>query len=362
MKKRYKYPLYVLAALLTVAAVVGCQIYRNIGDLPDGSRFTHLPYYQDGRFQSPEELVFYPEKTTGEGGWLAHKPYAPKSPLPMVKLDKTHFGAPEAFAYYWLGHSAAIMELGGQRILIDPVFDNAAPIPLPFIVPRFQPAPIKRGELPPIDVVLITHDHYDHLEAQTMRYLADKAKHFVTPLGVGARLQSWGVASDRITELGWGEGKTIDGITYTAEPAVHYSRRWRDDRDKTLWASFVLEGAGKRLYWGGDSGYGKHFAAIGQKYGSFDLAFLEIDAANPGWPNTHMFPEQSVQAAFDLNAAVMLPIHWAVYNLGRNPWDQNIKRADVDAAKRNLRFDVPKMGEKYTPDGWQTEKWWEGIE
>ena len=362
MKKRYQYPLYALAVLLAVAVIAGCQVYHNIGNLPDGSRFTHLPYYKDGRFQSPEELVFYPDKITGKGGWLAHKPYAPKTPLPMVQLNKAAFGAPENFAYYWLGHSAAILELGGQRILIDPVFDNAAPIKLSFVVPRFQPAPIARKELPPIDVVLITHDHYDHLEAETMHHLADKAAHFVTALGVGARLESWGVPADKITELGWGDGTTINGITYTAEPAIHYSSRWRDDRDKTLWASFVLAGAGKRLYWSGDSGYGKHFAAIGQKYGSFNLAFMEIDAANPGWPNTHMFPEEAVQATKDVNAAIMLPIHWGVFNLGRNPWDQNIKRADAEAARKNVRFDVPKMGEKYTPESWRTEKWWKSIE
>lgn len=361
MKKRHKYLLAAALLLLTIAGLTGCHVWQNIGGLPDGRRFEHLPYYRDGQFQSPEPLVFYPDKISGQGGWLGHKPYAPKTALPMVKLTAASFGTPENFAYYWLGHSSAILELAGQRILIDPVFDNAAPLRWSFVVPRFQRAPIERKQLPPIDLVLISHDHYDHLEAETMRQLADQVPHFLTPLGVGARLQSWGVPAAKITELGWGESATINGIRYSAEPAIHYSARWRDDRNKTLWASFVLEGGGRRLYWSGDSGYGRHFAAIGAKYGGFDLAFMEIDAANPGWPNTHMFPEQAVQAARDVKAAILLPIHWGVFNLGRNPWDENIKRAATATGRAQLRFDVPKMGEKYRPEGWQTEKWWETV-
>ncbi len=185
MKKRNQYTLATLLTIILLVGAAGCSVYRNIGALPDETRFSHLPYYQNGVFVSPEALVFYPEKATGEGGWLAHKPYAPKAPLPMVKLNQNSFGAAEDFAFYWLGHSSAILELGRQRILIDPVFDNAAPIALPFVVPRFQAAPIARKDLPPLDVVLITHDHYDHLEAETMRHLADKVPHFIVPLGVG---------------------------------------------------------------------------------------------------------------------------------------------------------------------------------
>ena len=212
-----------------------------------------------------------------------------------------------------------------------------------------------------IFAVLITHDHYDHLEASTIRYLADKVAHFVTPLGVGSRLQSWGVAADKIIELGWGESTEINGVRYIAEEALHYSARWRDDRNKTLWAAFVLEGAGKRLYWSGDTGYGEHFTEAATKYGGFDLAFLEIDAANPGWPNTHMFPEQAVQASLDLNAERMIPMHWGVFSLGRNPWDESIKRTNAEAHKKGVQMEVPKMGEKYLPETHQQKNWWEGI-
>ncbi|SMB89000.1 L-ascorbate metabolism protein UlaG, beta-lactamase superfamily [Pasteurella testudinis DSM 23072] len=361
MKKWHRYSLYTLTALAVTAAVVGCQLYRNIGALPDEARFARLDYYRDGRFHNLyDELVFYPEQASGKGGWLRHSGYAPAAPLPMRMLGKSDFAQAEDFAYYWLGHSSAILELGGQRLLIDPVFDNAAPIALPFVVPRFQAAPIARQQLPAADIVLITHDHYDHLEAATIRHLAKQAAvpHFVAPLGVGTRLQSWGVPSENITELGWGDSVGIGGLTFHAETALHYSARWRNDRDKTLWASFVIEGAGKRLFWSGDSGYGRHFAEIGRKYRRFDLAFIEIDAANPGWPNTHMFPEQAVQAALDLNAARMLPIHWGVFSLGRTPWNDSINRTAQTAQAHKLPLDVPKMGEKYQPQPFQNDNWW----
>lgn len=361
MKKRYKYPFYTLAALAVIVTGMYVQLQRNIGALPDETRFAHLPYYRDGWFHARAELPYYPEKATGEGGFIRYDGYIPKGTLPMVELDRQSFGQAEAFAYYWLGHSSAIMELGGQRILIDPVFGNAAPLDLPYIVPRIQHAPIELQDLPAIDVVLITHDHYDHLEAGTMRYLADKVARFIAPLGVGARLQSWGVAAEKITELGWGDGTQVGGVRFIAEETLHYSARWRDDRNKTLWAAFVLEGAGKRIYWSGDSGYGGHFVETGKKYGGFDLAFMEIDAANPGWPNTHMFPEEAVQGTLDLKAARMVPIHWGVFSLGRNPWDESIKRVDAEATRQGVRMDVPRMGEKYHPQNYRTQKWWLGV-
>lgn len=355
--------LLAIAVLTLLLGAFGYHVYRNIGALPDETRFARLPYYRNGQFHNLyDELVFYPEKATGKGGWLRNNDYVPKQALPMVGLAKADFSAPEPFAYYWLGHSSAIMELNRQRIIIDPVFDNAAPINLSFIVPRIQAAPIKREQLPAVDVVLITHDHYDHLEAKTMRYLADKAPHFIVPLGVGARLQSWGVPADKITELGWGDSVQLNGIVYTAETALHYSRRANSDRDKTLWVSYVLEGADQRIYWGADSGYGKHFREIGRKYAGFDLAFMEIDAANPGWPNTHMFPEQAVQATIDVGAKRMLPIHWGVFSLGRNPWDESIKRAWITAQQKGVVMDVPKMGEKYTPETHRQENWWEKVQ
>lgn len=358
LKKILKFTLATLGILALIVAILGVMLYRNLGDLPDESRFAHLPYYKNGQFTNlyTDDLPYYPDKATGKGGFIRFNGYTPNGRLPMILLDKTSFSQPENFAYYWLGHASAILELDGVRFLTDPVFDNANPLNLPLIAPRFQEAPITRQNLPAIDVVLITHDHYDHLEATTIRYLVDKAGRFVVPLGVGARLEFWGVPSEKITELGWGDDTMVGDIKLIAEPTQHYSSRWTNDRNKALWASFVFEGS-KRLYWSGDTGYARHFVDIGQKYGSFDLAFMEIDAANEGWPKTHMFAHQSVQATMDLKAQKMVPMHWGVFSLGRNPWYESIDNAVKSAKEHGLAFDVPKMGERYA-DGFVGEEWW----
>lgn len=359
VKRLLKASVVLAGATVLTLAVAGAMLYRNLGGLPDERRFAHLSYYKNGQFVNlyTEELPYYAEQATGKGGFIRHEGYIPKGRLPMQTLSKSDFAQPEHFAYYWLGHASAILELDGQRFLIDPVLDNANPLNLPLIAPRFQEAPISRRHLPEIDAVLISHDHYDHLEASTMRYLADKAKRFIVPLGVGARLQSWGVPSEKITELGWGDSTQAGRVRLTAEPAQHYTSRWTNDRNKTLWASFVLEGT-KRLYWSGDTGYARHFADIGQKYGRFDLAFVEIDAANKGWPQTHMFAHEAVQAVLDLQAEKMVPIHWGVFSLGRNPWYESIDNAYAGAKRHRIAIDVPKMGEKYT-EHFAGDEWWQ---
>ncbi|WP_322619319.1 MBL fold metallo-hydrolase [Campylobacter californiensis] len=333
-------------------------VYRDVGALPAPSRFANLHYYKDGQFISPEPILYYPERRMGKVGYFGHfgpSINGPRLPMPRVELGKNSFGEPENFAYYWLGHSSGILELNGARILIDPVLKNGGPL---FLVPRFEPSIISKKELPDIDIVLITHDHYDHLEADTIRYLADKARHFIVPLGVDSRIISWGVPKDKITALGWGEDAELFGVKFKAREAVHYSMRWTNDRDKTLWVSYVIEGAGLRLFWSGDSGYGKHFGRIGDEFGEFDVAFLELDASNPGWPNTHMFGNEAVRASMDLKAKRIVPIHWGVFNLGANAWNENIIKAANEAKQLGVRLDVPKQGERYDLN-YQTQVWWE---
>lgn len=192
LKRLFKFTLATLGVLALIVAILGVMLYRNLGELPDESRFAHLSYYKNGQFVNlyTADLPYYPDKATGQGGFVRFDGYTPNGRLPMVDLNQIAFSQSENFAYYWLGHASAILELDGVRFLTDPVFDNANPLNLPLITPRFQEAPITRQNLPAIDVVLITHDHYDHLEATTIRHLADKAERFVVPLGVGARLGS----------------------------------------------------------------------------------------------------------------------------------------------------------------------------
>lgn len=362
MKKVLKMVLYVIVFLLISAAVLGAYALREIGQSPSEEElksFEKLSYFKDGKFHAAEEMQLYPDKVrNGPAGFsrmLMPSRFAPSEPLPQVKLNKKSFSQmPEDFALYWLGHSSVILELGGKRIIFDPVLDNAAPVP--FAVPRYNPAPLAYDDFPEIDYVVITHNHYDHLERKSVQAL--KNCHFIVPLGVGAALRGWGVASENITELGWGDSFEKDGLTVTAETSMHYSGRAKLASNETLWNSYVLKNAGKSVYWGGDTGYGKHFKEISEKHGSFDLTALEIDAWNPGWPNIHLFPEETVKAAQDLNVRQILPLHWAVFDLALHPWHESIDMVLEAAKDTDIKVLTPLMGEKVIINTTKTKKWW----
>ncbi|MDR2891923.1 MAG: MBL fold metallo-hydrolase [Deltaproteobacteria bacterium] len=342
----------------------GCAL-REFGQTPpDVSVYESLPYFADGKFRNQEELPHYPDRVRGGSSgrlrFLLPNENAPDDSLPTQKLNKESFAAmPEDLAVYWLGHSSLIIELEGKRLLIDPVFDNAAPIP--FVVRRYGPSPLERENMPLPDYVLLTHDHYDHLEYATMRYFRDKDTVFIVPLGVGAHLLKWGIPAEKIHELGWGE-EFNSGIRIVAEQAHHFSGRTYSTRDSSLWASYVLIGERSKIFLSGDTGYSEHFSAIGAKYGPFDLAFFEIDGWNPGWPNTHLFPEEVIRASHDVQAKALVPIHWGVFDLALHPWDESIrmiaKLADEDGGITLL---TPLMGQKLVPGQTELSRWWEEL-
>ncbi len=351
-----------------VIGVVGYYVSKQIGSLDSledrRERFSALAYYNadTDQFISPEELPYYPEQTTGGDAGPARffktSPNAPGFPLPKQMITKSDFSeTPSDFAAWWFGHSSFILELDGMRILFDPVFENGGP--LPFILRRFDVSPIKREELPEIDLVVITHDHYDHLEAATIRFLASKNTEFIVPLGVGARLEGWGIQKNNISELGWHDTKTVGSLQITALPGIHYTSRSYNDRNKTLWASFVIKGTDKNLFVSGDTGYGTHLKDIGQKYGPFDLAFVEIDGWNKGWPLTHLFPDQAIQLCLDIDTRLLFPIHWGAFDLAMHPWDESIQMVADLAAENNIKLVTPIMGEKVIPGLSPTINWWE---
>lgn len=347
--------------LMILAMIGGIYIWREFGHNPTNkeiSSYEKIPYFRNEIFHSSRKLFHdFNNVRNGPAGFarfLTDSVFAPKKELPMVELNKKTFAQiSDDFAIYWLGHSAAIMELAGKRIIFDPVFDNAAPIP--FAVPRFGKAPIARKELPDVDYIIITHSHYDHLERKTVQSI--KKGQFIVPLGVGAILRGWGIATSRITELGWGEVFEKDGLKIIAEEGVHYSNRSPFNRNKTLWSSFVLLSANQKFFWSGDTGYGEHFTRIGNKYGSFDFAALEIDGWNTGWPNTHLFPKEVVQAAKELKAKNILPIHWGVFDLALHPWHESIDMVLDEAKDADINVLTPKMGEKIDLES-KTSYWW----
>ncbi|MDR0826750.1 MAG: MBL fold metallo-hydrolase [Desulfovibrio sp.] len=282
----------------------------------------------------------------------------PKFTLPVNKLTHTSFPEiPSKFAACWLGHSTLIIELDGKRLLVDPVFGNAAPVP--GIVRRYEESPLKREDLPCIDYVLITHDHYDHLEYPTIKFLREKREtHFIVPLGVDSHLLEWGIPPARIHPLGWGKTYT-GGLDVTSEPTVHFSGRTFGSRNSTLWTSYVIRGKSQRIYISGDTGYGPHFSESGEKHGPFDAAFIEIDGWNPGWPKTHLFPKEVIKACRQLKAQALIPVHWGVFDLALHPWDESITiLADLAAQTENINLQTPLLGEIFVPGETSTRKWW----
>lgn len=352
---------------LLAIIIVGGYILLNMGSLDSDKirtlKYSDRSYYssREGLFVSPEKLAFFPERTTGGssgfGRFFKKSPNAPAGELPKVTLTKNDFvSEPAMYALYWLGHSSVILELDGARMLIDPVLENAAPFP--GIVQRYSASPIERKELPNVDAVLITHDHYDHLEMATIRTLKDQNTRFICPLGVSARLEGWGVPSERITEVGWGDTIKIASIQIISTSGIHYSGRSKTDRDKTLWTGYAIKGMRKNIYWSGDSGYGKHFKQIGEQYGPFDLACVEIDGWNAGWPNTHLFPNEVISVCNDVNAKNLLPIHWGVFDLALHPWNESIKRVAELASANSINLVTPLMGERIVPGQTRTHIWW----
>ena len=283
----------------------------------------------------------------------------PPVPLPFVKTDLHHLGN-EGAMIVWFGHSSYLIRINGINILVDPVFSNHA-APFSFMIKAYPGADTYTvQDMPVIDLLIQTHDHYDHLDYISISALQPKIKKIVTSLGTGSHFEYWGYDPGIITELDWWEATTpIPGIELTAVPGRHFSGRGLA-RGKTLWAGFVVKTAEHAIYAGGDSGYDTHFKEIGSKYGPFDIALLECGQYNAHWPHIHMMPEETAQAAVDLGAKRLLPVHWAKFTLALHSWNDPIKRVVKKAAELHLPITTPKIGEPVVLDKFYPEShWWE---
>ena len=287
---------------------------------------------------------------------------APKEPLPVVSpKDALQGPASVSPRFVWLGHSSVLLELEGKRILIDPVFSERASV-FSWVGPkRFQPSPVQAQDLPPLDAVLISHDHYDHLDKTTIVALRNRTASFHVPLGVGAILKDWGIPASQIVEYAWWDRHDGNDMTIVAVPARHFSGRGLFDRDKTLWCSWVIFGRTGRVYHSGDTGMTEQFKEIGEKYGPFDIAFIKIAAYNENWPDIHLTPEKAVAAAAMLKGKIMVPIHWGTFDLGLHSWYEPIERFVKEAEKEKTRIITPKMGELVVPENYENVFWWREI-
>lgn len=362
------------AALLAVAFLFppsSCKPIRSLGKNPadeDLRRIEMLPNYKSGAFQNLEDFSRDTVARVGKVRWhrmlrylLVSKPKntRPQKPLPAVITDLrvNPYGKPTVI---WFGHSSVLLKTKTANILFDPNFNPYAG-PFKGMIEAFAGTDqygVKH--LPVIDALVISHDHYDHLDYTTVRKLRKKVKRVIVPVGVGSHFRKWGYPPEKITELNWNEAAQLpDGVRITATPAHHRSNRTFAQR-KTLWASYVVEADGHKVYFSGDTGYSKHFQQIGEQYGPFDLALMECGQYNPNWPRSHMFPHQTAQAAIDLKAAMTIPIHWGRFAESTHPWDEPVRRLLVSADSLRLPVRVPLIGQPYTIGGaFQQVRWWD---
>ncbi len=290
----------------------------------------------------------------------------PRAPLPMVDPTDSWRRAPDSgLRATWLGHSTVLIEIGGLRVLTDPVWGPRAS-PSRLAGPkRFQPAPVALKAMPKIDLVVISHDHYDHLDYPTIRQMAQLDIPFVTSLGVGAHLEAFGVPAHRITELDWWQTYTLPSaeLSVTAAPSQHFSGRGLTGRNQTLWSSMVIQSPRHKVFFSGDTGLTSQFQEIRERLGPFDLVMLEVGAFHPAWGDIHLGPDNAAKAHAMLGGGAFLPVHWGTFNLALHAWDQPAERLVELANQQNLQLIMPRLGQAVEPvQVDRVDTWWRGID
>ncbi len=338
-----------------------------LGALPTGERLTRIkksPNFKNGEFHNRQPTPMMADDANmlrimydfifKKGDSVPDKPMPViKSNLNVIKKDKT--------VITWFGHSSYLVQTAGINILVDPVFSSrVSPVQWAGTKAFSGTAIYGVDDMPDINIVLLTHDHYDHLDYRTIKKLSNKPAQYITPLGVGAHLAYWGVSSEKSIELDWFEDFTFsERINITVVPARHFSGRNLTSRNKSLWAGFILKTNDANIYIGGDSGYGDHFASAGKKYGPFDLAILECGQYNKYWPFIHMMPHETAMAATDLNAKVLFPVHWGKFKLSSHHWNEPVEQLKKNAVAMNLQVTTPRIGEQIILNEYHpADEWW----
>lgn len=366
-----KLMLYSVAGVAAVSALSGAalKLYAPLGSSPDKrqrERFAGLRNYRQGKFANADA-----EETTvdlSEGlSMLKDSLFAgdvernPLGKLPVAEVDWARIKSAQD-SLTWFGHSTFLLSIDGHKLFIDPMLGNRAS-PLSFVgSSRYSKDWLLAVDrLPQIDAVLLTHDHYDHLDYGSIRALESKVGHFFVPLGVGVHLSRWGIDSARITELGWWEEVPFHGLTLALTPSRHFSGRGLFNRNSTLWGGWVVIGERTRFYTSGDGGYGSHFKEIGEAYGPFDLTLIEGGQYDTRWETSHMTPEQSVQAHLDVRGDKMMLVHWAAFTLAFHSWTDPIERASKEAVRQGVELVTPRIGETLfleALDSYAPVRWW----
>lgn len=339
---------------------------KAFGKHPSGKRLDRIknsPNYRDGKFHNVEPTSVNPKDVSIfkilKKIMTRPDSVRPSTAIPSVKTNLKDLYS-ETPVIVWFGHSSYFIHVAGFNVLVDPVFSGNAS-PFDFFGKAFEGSNIYGPQdLPKIDLLVLTHDHYDHLDWTTIKEIRPKVEQIITSLGVGAHLESWQIPAGKITELDWWQPFMInENIHITATPSRHFSGR-RFKRAQTLWSSFVLKMGDYNIFIGGDSGYSSSFREIGEICGPFDLAFMECGQYNQYWPQIHMFPEEAIQAAIDLGASIAFPLHWGKFVLSTHPWNEPVERFVKAAREKKCAYVAPQIGQPfYLGKEFQQKEWWQ---
>ncbi len=371
--KRKKLWIFLLLTGVTlIVATWGVLSLDPFGGKISGERLQRIqanPQYQEGAFVNVEPQA--PFKFSEAGSFITNQFFyeeirVPPGEIPVVsvapsQLERSSVPILKAF---WIGHASVYVEIDGLRVLIDPVFSEYAS-PFDLGPKRFHPPPIALKDLPKIDAVVISHDHYDHLDMKTVKHLGKNGTQFYVPLGVGAHLERWKVSEDQIHELEWWQERVLRGVKIICTPTRHYSGRGLFDYKATLWSSWSVIGPHHRFYYSGDTGYSQHFKEIGDRLGPFDIGFIKVGAYGPGdsWLNIHMDPDQAIRAYMDVQAQRLFPVHWGTFNLAYHDWDEPIQWTLQAAMKENVDVVTPRIGEiVVAKQPFDSQRWWEDMQ
>ena len=362
-----KYPiciLFILAFLLfiflTFSPVFGASPDKNSRVIIEGSenfvtgKFLNLK----SNYTNTASLSDSSDKGSTLMSWIF--PAEDKNPIASLPTIQFHGNTLTEGKFVWLGHSTLLMNTAGLIVMTDPVFNRASPVPI-FGKPFAYENPTNIDDLPKVNAVIISHDHYDHLDSTAIKDLSKIVDRFFVPLGVKAHLERWGVDADKISELDWHDSEDYKNVKFTLTPAQHFSGRAPGKLNSTLWGSWIVSSDEVKVYFSGDGGYSETFKELGERYGPFDIAFVENGAYNADWSDVHMFPNETVQASLDLKANVLFPIHWSKFDLSIHPWDEPIIYTTKEAGRRNVNITTPMIGEVFDLTNLPNNPWWEAL-
>ncbi len=376
MKKLFnliKIILLVLFAFILIV-ILYINLHPTFGGSPNlesMAKISESSHFDGIHFQNLEKTQASTIRVKGDklDKWKLFKNFLfpPKGKNPeKIITEKVNAKSLKNGEFIWFGHSTVLFKTNDINIITDPVFHNASPVPFTIKPFNMTPKPTM-NELPFIDVVLISHDHYDHLDYKAIKYLKSKVGHFYVPLGVKAHLLRWGVAERKVSEYDWYEETMINKIKLVFTPSRHFSGRGVFNHRQTLWGSWVIIAPNMKVYFSGDGGYSPEFKKIGALFGGFDIAFIEDGAYNKRWQQVHMLPEQSAQAGIDIGAKIVLPIHWGKFDLSTHQWTEPVKRIkkalkqynDTISEQQQIQLATPRIGEVFSLNNFPKLEWWE---